>query len=253
MTAIISLAYILFMRGKRKSQIAVIILAGGLGKRMGCSLPKQFCNIKNKPIINYSIELFLGITEFEVGQLIIVVPNKWLGYAKNLISRHFGRNEKINTIEGGKTRILSYFSAIKFLDARFPDTKLVIFHDAARPMINKGMVIKTYNLIKGADMGLLAGPIEESLYSIKSFKNRGVAPLDREKFFLGQTPHIFKFKVLKEIYKRFNGKIKNVPASADIFFLGSKFKKYKIKAVKNEELNIKITHPHDLRVIKDFF
>ena len=50
----------------------VIIVAGGSGSRMGGALPKQFLEIKNKPILFHTIERF--ITYSADIQVILVLP-----------------------------------------------------------------------------------------------------------------------------------------------------------------------------------
>ena len=61
-----------------------VILAGGVGSRMGGDKPKQYLNLKGKPIIVYTIEKFYTCPEFE--KIIVLCPAQWVEHTKNLIS-----------------------------------------------------------------------------------------------------------------------------------------------------------------------
>ena len=41
--------------------ITALIIAGGVGKRMGQEIPKQFIMVEEKPIIIYTLESFQSI------------------------------------------------------------------------------------------------------------------------------------------------------------------------------------------------
>ena len=55
---------------------SVIITAGGIGKRMGTDLPKQFLEIQGKPILLHCLEKFHSFDPtFEI---IITLPADWM-------------------------------------------------------------------------------------------------------------------------------------------------------------------------------
>ena len=61
-----------------------VILAGGIGSRMGnVEKPKQFLTIGDKPIIVHTIEKFYVNSRFE--KIIVLCPNQWINHTKNLI------------------------------------------------------------------------------------------------------------------------------------------------------------------------
>ena len=62
-----------------------IILAGGVGSRMGdTKKPKQFILLGGKPIIVHTIEKFYVNPEFE--KIIVLCPNQWLNHTRNLVA-----------------------------------------------------------------------------------------------------------------------------------------------------------------------
>ena len=83
--------------------IFAVILAGGTGSRMGSAdMPKQFLEIKGKPILNHTVEKFLPNPDFE--KIIILSPKAWIGHTKEIIRKYTGNSDRIVIIEGGKVQ-----------------------------------------------------------------------------------------------------------------------------------------------------
>ena len=61
----------------------LILLAGGVGKRMGGDIPKQFMKVKGKPIIVYSIENFQR--NKQIDSIVVVCVREWIDYLKKII------------------------------------------------------------------------------------------------------------------------------------------------------------------------
>ena len=79
-----------------------LILAGGLGTRMGSTQkPKQFLNLGSKPILIHTVEKFSILNDFE--KIIVLTPKEWINYTKDLISNYDFNN--VVVIEGGELRI----------------------------------------------------------------------------------------------------------------------------------------------------
>ena len=71
-----------------------VILAGGIGSRMGSvEKPKQFINIGGKPIIIHTVEKFMMISRFE--KIIVLCPEDWIEYTDEIISKYIKNREKI--------------------------------------------------------------------------------------------------------------------------------------------------------------
>ena len=80
-----------------------IVLAGGIGSRMGGDKPKQYLTLKGKPVIIYTIEKFFTYPDFE--KVIVLCPSQWVEHTKDLIRKHIApAQNKVCVIEGGTTR-----------------------------------------------------------------------------------------------------------------------------------------------------
>ena len=92
-----------------------VILAGGVGSRIGGEKPKQYLTVNNKPIIIYTVEKFLPCSEFE--KIIVLCPVRWVEHTKNIIKKYIGpAMDKIVVIEGGNTRNETIMNAIDYIE-----------------------------------------------------------------------------------------------------------------------------------------
>ena len=79
-----------------------VILAGGIGSRMGnVDKPKQFLHIGNKPIIVHTVEKFC--VNSRIDHVIVLCPEQWVSYTKDLLKKHIEFTDKISIITGGQS------------------------------------------------------------------------------------------------------------------------------------------------------
>ena len=208
-----------------------IILASGQSKRFNSSKPKQYIIYKNKPLFDHSVEKALASKLFKK---IILVVNK-----KKLINKKFPRN--VITIKGGKERSDSCLIGLKYIK-KFKPTNVLI-HDAARPNISLKLI---KNLVKFLKKNKAVIPTINSNDSIKYRVKKQLFNLHRDHCFLTQTPQAFRFKDLYSLSVNQKDKIQD---EATLFIKNN----LKIKFIKGENLNNKITYKEDIKTIKTYF
>ena len=208
-----------------------IILASGQSKRFNSNKPKQFNIYKNKALFKHSLEKAMKSKLFK--KIVLVVNNK-----KN-IQEKFPKN--ILVIKGGKERSDSSFIALKYINKFKPNN--VLIHDAARP----NFTIKLLkNLIKELKNYRAVIPATNSKDSIKYKIKNQLFNLNRNNSYLTQTPQAFKFKDLYSLSIKQKNKVTD---EATLFIENN----LKIKIIKGENLNSKITYKEDLENTKTFF
>ncbi len=205
-----------------------ILLAAGKGKRFNSREKKQFINYKNKPLFMHSID---KAKESKLFKKIVLVTNKQI------------KIPNVDVIKGGKERSDSSLKALKFIKKQ--NIKNVFIHDAARPNFSIDLLKKLKSKINKYKAVV---PFINTNNSTKySYKNK-VINLDREKVFLTQTPQCFDFKILYNL-----SKINREPITDEstLFLKNNK----KVKFIKGDERNIKITKKSDLyhNPIKSFY
>ena len=208
-----------------------IILASGQSKRFNSSKPKQYIIYKNKPLFDHSVEKALASKLFK--KIILVVNNK------KLINKKFPRN--VVTIKGGKERSDSCLIGLKYIK-KFKPTNVLI-HDAARPNISIKLL---KNLVKFLKKNKAVIPTINSNDSIKYRVKKQLFNLNRDHCFLTQTPQAFRFKDLYSLSVNQKDKIQD---EATLFIKNN----LKVKFIKGENLNDKITYKEDIKTNKTYF
>ncbi len=198
-----------------------ILLAAGKGKRFKSKTFKQFINYKNKPLFMHSLDKAIKSNLFK--KIVIVTNNK--------IKL---KNNKIKIIKGGKERYQSSQKALEYIKNK--KFKNVFIHDAARPNFSINLL---KNLKKYLNKNKAVVPYINTDNSTKYANKKKIINLKREKVLLTQTPQCFDFKTLYNLSK--NNKTL-VTDEATLFLKNNK----KIKFIKGEEKNIKITKKSDL-------
>lgn len=216
---------------------SVIITAGGLGKRFGGSLIKQFALFDGKPVIIHSVEVFTKCDLID--EIVLVVPESQVEHSRELLKRY--RLTKVNKIvPGGKQR---QYSVENGFNALSKSTGIVVVHDGARPFVTydliKSVIIEASN--SGAAISALPAKDTIKLCYEDNYVNRTIS---RKSIWLAQTPQAFTCEILKDAYKKAS---KDGFVGTDEALLVERAGG-KVKLVMGSPYNIKITERGDLQI-----
>ena len=226
--------------------IFAVILAGGTGSRMGSAdMPKQFLEIKGKPILNHTVEKFLPNPAFE--KIIILSPKAWIGHTKEIIRKYTGSSDRIAVIEGGKTRNETIMNAIAYIDREYTldDDTVIVTHDSVRPFVTHRIIEEN---IKAAERYGACDTVVPATDTIVEGDGQQISSIpDRSRMYQGQTPQSFKAKLLRDTYMSLSEDEKAILTDAAKILV---IKGIDVKLVRGETYNIKITYPYDLRIAR---
>ncbi len=208
-----------------------IILAAGSGKRFNSKKPKQYFLYKNKELFEHSLIKSIKSKLFK--KIILIVDNP-----KKIKKKY---SKEVLVIKGGSERSDSSLIALKAIKRFKPNN--VLIHDAARPNFSIELLIKLINELKSNNSVI---PVIHSKDSIKYKIKNKLYNLKRNNSFLAQTPQGFKFKKLYDLAVKEKDKIND---EASLFIKND----YKIKFIKGENKNIKITYKEDIENLKTYF
>lgn len=227
------------------TNIYAVILAGGIGTRMGnVEKPKQFMEIGGKPIIVHTIEKFMIHNEFQ--KVIVLSPRQWVNHTKDIIKKYIINSEKIVVIEGGKTRNDTVMNAIEFIEREFnlDDDTVIVTHDSVRPFVTHRIVKE--NIREAKKVGACDTVVPATDTIVESLDGKLISSIpNRDYMYQGQTPQSFKAKKLKELYFAISLEEKEILTDACKIF---QVKGEQVSLVQGEVYNIKITYPYDMKV-----
>ncbi len=220
---------------------AVIIPAAGKGKRMNYNKSKQYIELKGKPILVHTLEVFMRCEA--IHHIIIVVGKGEVDYCKQEIVEGHGLEKVLHVIEGGKERQDSVYEGIKCV----PDkTDIVLIHDAARPFIKEEHINAT---IREAYIGgacVLGVKVKDTI-KVANHEDYIIDTPNRNMLWAIQTPQTFKKEVIQEAYVQ---AIKDKFVATDDAMIVEKYSDRAVKIVEGSYDNIKITTQEDLIIAK---
>lgn len=220
-----------------------LVLAGGVGTRMGALRPKQYLEVNNKPIIAYTLELFEK--HKMIDKIVIVADPAWRDYVNKWLEK-----EKITKFicygTPGSNRQHSIYNALKVMESFAESDDVVIVHDAVRPLVSNQLIAEciTATIEKEAAMPVL--PVKDTLYqSCDGIKIDNL--LNRSEIFAGQAPEGFKFGPYYAIHNKISyDEINAINGSTELPFRYG----MDIKLIPGDERNFKITCKEDLERFK---
>ena len=210
----------------------VIIVAGGTGKRMQADIPKQFIELKSKPILMHTIEVFVKYDHHI--NIIVVLPENQMAVWKQMCKK-YNFNIAHQMVAGGVTRFDSVKNGLELA----PDEGLVAVHDGVRPLVSVQTIHRCFEMAERTGAAIPVIDIVESIRKVEENDNEAV---DRNLYKAVQTPQVFEAQILKAAYRQ-----DYVPAFTDDASVVEAFG-HKISIVEGNKENIKITTPLDLGI-----
>ena len=215
----------------QKNNLA-IILSGGTGTRFDISKPKQFYKLNKKTIVETTVEKFVNSNFFN--HIIVVSHKDFFKFTKSLFN-----NKNIKVILGGENRQKSVFNGLSAAKSFNP--KYVLIHDAVRPFFSMNLLKNVLKKLKG-EISVI--PSINVYDSVRYFKNNKYSDVFRENLKLIQTPQGFCFNSIYEAHKK-NKESIHTDDSMILYEL-----KNKIRLIKGEKMNFKITTKEDYKIGK---
>lgn len=221
-----------------------IVLAGGVGSRLGLSTPKQFFKVAGKMVIEHTIDTFER--NQHIDEIAVVSNPFYVSDVENIVLRNGWKKVK-KILQGGKERYDSSLSAIRaYADA---DVNL-IFHDAVRPLVSQRIIddvckaLKTY---KAIDVVL---PAVDTI--IEAADDHIATIPDRSLLRRGQTPQAFRRTVIAEAYRRAL-EDPNFRVTDDCGVVVKYMPEVPVHLVQGEESNMKLTYKEDTYLLDKLF
>ena len=212
-----------------------IIVAGGSGTRFGAQMPKQFLELRGKPILMRTIEAFAGNGRDGSLDVIVTLPAEQFELWQQLCEKHsFGVPHHI--VAGGETRWHSVKNALdSIVDAA--DVDVIAVHDGVRPLVTAALINRALDT---ARLHGSAIPVVTLNDSVRQLDGETSHALNRSSLRAVQTPQVFEAGLLMDAYRQ--------PFDASFTDDASVVERmgHNVVLVEGDPQNLKITRPMDL-------
>lgn len=213
------------------NDVSVILLAGGIGTRMESETPKQYLLLNDRPVITYSLELFLSLPE--VKEVVVVCHPD---YRKNFSPDH----PRIKFALPGERRQDSVFHGLQVIDR---ESSLVMIHDSSRPMVSEKIVHRVIEAAREHGAAAAGMPVKFTVKQMDGHNFVTSTP-DRSQLWEVQTPQAMMPELLVQGFEKANSLHLTVTDDVSLIELIG----HPVKLVEGNYSNLKITTPEDLPV-----
>ena len=177
-----------------------IVLAGGVGARVGAKVPKQFIEVLGKPIMIYTLEVFENNPSID--EIILVCVESHLAMAEELCLR-FGITKVKTIIRGGKEFVDSCMNGMRTLEGKASSNDIVIVTSADRPFITDYEINDSIRVCKEHGSGVAARKCTLCMFRVEKELNHSHEYL-RNTLVQTATPWAFRYGLIKDAFERYN-------------------------------------------------
>ena len=222
-------------------EVMAVIPAAGQSRRMGSGTNKQYLLLDTKPVLYYSLSMLLSSG---IEGVVVVVARGEESLCRREVLQPYGFDSKVKLVTGGAQRQDSVYCGLLALP---PETRFVVVHDGARPLVNPQELSAA--LIAARDFGaaIVGVPVKDT---IKVVDDGGVIveTPPRDRLWAVQTPQVFAYELIMQAHRSAleSGYIGTDDASL-VEHLG-----HPVKMVPGSYRNIKVTTPEDLIIAAEF-
>ena len=245
-----------------------VILAGGIGARVGGTLPKQLLPLADgRSVLEHTVSAFEQADCID--EVCIVMHPDYIMHAEQMLLANAWQKVR-HIIPGGKERWESSVNAIRQvrgerLEARgeenncqlpianCPNTINLLLHDAARPFVSQDIIVRVCEALEEHEAVTVAIPSTDTVYEMKDGKVARIP--QRSTIMRAQTPQAFRLELIAEAYAKALG-VDNLsaeacatchlPATDDCGVVFNHLPEVSVHIVLGEEQNKKITFKEDI-------
>lgn len=217
-----------------------VILAGGIGTRMGSALPKQYIVVEGKPVLMHTLERFQSCDAID--KIVIVANEVWRADISQWLVQ-YGITKFQAFADPGPSRQDSVYSGLTVCkDYATGEKDIVVVHDAARALVTPQLISTLVAGVEGYDGCISVLPIKDAIFYSKT--GEAIDSLvDKATIFTAQTPECFYLLSFWQINHNATPYEREVAYSN--YEMGIK-NNWRIHICPGDENNFKLTTPADM-------
>lgn len=201
----------------------VMLMAGGVGRRFGSMIPKQYNLLCGQPVIDYVID---AIRKSKLtDKVVVVIDQQWIEYSDKLKKSGF------DFAPNGDTRLESVQSGLEFIHRSYACDRLLIV-DSVAPFLYADLIDQYFSMLDDYSAVITAQKITGGFTNVRN------EPLDREEYIITQSPEAFRFE---EFYRVFDVNFPYQKMACMLPATASRYYNF------NFPFNLKLTYDYDLK------
>lgn len=224
-----------------------IILAGGVGSRVGADRPKQFVEILGKPVLAYTIEAYQNHPEIDGIEVVCVKSH--VDYLKEMVSKYNFNKVKWICL-GGATFQDSVYNGVQNLDGEINGRDVVMIHYGAAPFTSAKIISDAIRVCHEKGNAVSATPCFQLMGSNEG-NDMSRSWVDRDKYVQIACPQCFKFNYIQQLYEEAIDKnllSKVEPHTTSLMYLMGRT----LHLSYGDQSNVKITTKEDLDLFEGY-
>lgn len=221
--------------------VSLVLLAGGVGKRMGASIPKQYLELLGQPIATYSMRTFAAMPA--IGELIVVCEPEWRDVFETCYAS-LPRRPPLKFARPGKERQDSVHSGLAQVRT---GAALVAVHDSARPLVTPADASACFADAMEVGAAVLGVPVKPTIKRVDADR-RVVDTLQRAALWEVQTPQVIRPELLRRGFEVVAAQ--GLEVTDDVSIVEALGEPVQVTA--GAYTNIKVTTPDDMSVAERF-
>lgn len=223
-----------------------MILAGGTDSRFQMSVPKQFVNVYNRPVIVYTLEAFQKHDEIDA--IMVSCLDGWQEMVR-AYAKQFNITKLRWIIPGGRDGQASARNGILVLKEKCHDDDVVILHDSIRPFVSEDIISDSLKVCRIHGMGVAAVRTMDTIMKTQDGLV-GTESISRYAIIRIQTPQAYRMDKLWNVHEKAieRGITGEVDTNSVISRLGEP-----VYFSKGSDLNMKINTVEDVEMFKALY
>ena len=178
--------------------VVAVIIAGGVGSRMGADVPKQFIHVNGKPVLFYTLEAFERHPMIDVIELVLI--DGWQEVVESY-KKKLGISKLQWVVGGGKTGQESIRNGVFALEGRCGPEDIVVIHDGIRPLVESAVLDSVIATAQKYGNGVTSMPYNEQIFVVDEKEPTTTTRyIPREILRRVATPQAYKFALLDSAY-----------------------------------------------------
>ena len=229
-------------------QNIAIVLAGGVGSRLGMSTPKQFFKVAGKMVIEHTVDAFQR--NAHISEIAIVSNPAYCTDMEEILLRNPQWTKVRRILKGGKERYDSSLSAIRAYENMGGEDVNLVFHDAVRPLVSQRIID---DVCRGLEEWEAIDVTLPAVDTIIEHEDGCISHIpERSRLQRGQTPQAFRLNVIREAYRRAL-EDPDFRVTDDCGVVVKYMPEVPVHLVRGEESNMKLTYPEDTYLLDKLF